>query len=451
MTVAAYSSLVVTDGTTTATLTDGTNYQLIDGGWSPTVAPLRASTLGGSGPYADVTEQITVNVRGSTGATCLANLAKLSQLLDQAERWARGEPVTAVLLTCQPQGSTQGAALSCVILGRAGETAVNPPATFNDLLMIFEIPNVQLSFKRRGLWLEAIETLEATGAVANPGIRTGTFASAAAVSSPAKAVLTFPSDADVTQYLILWANHASRIALIEAEGMAGYQYTSVADTTYIARGGNVLRYTPTDLLSTSAGWVALTTLTTCRRVAIWAAVRNNSATATWTIRARLTSGTSNPTYYSSGVLLDTASTTPRIMFLGIITMPTYPAYINVYVQASTITGPPTLDIDYFAVLDITDEMAGALTAGLSGSGASGTAITIDAQPLTYPGPTVKKTVSAGIAEMSYLGDAFLTVNGSYLATAYLATEDAYWCSRTTSTADTYTLTASRWKAHTVPE
>jgi hypothetical protein len=451
MPTAAYTTLTISDGTTTANLVDGTNYALVDGGWGPSVAPLRVSTLGGSGPYADVVEEITVDVLGSTGAVCLANLAKLSQLLDQAERWSRGEPVAAVLLACQPQGSTLAAALQCAILGRAGESGVNTPATFNDLLMCYEIADVHLSFRRRGLWLEAAEVLTATGAVTNPGIATATFASAATVASPAKAVLTFPSDGTVSPYMILWSNHASRIVFTEAEAMAGFQFTEETDTAKIARGGKVLRYTPTDLLSTSAGWVALTTLTTCRRMAIFAAVRNNSATATWNVRARLTSGTSNPTYYTPVTLIDASSTSPRIVFLGTITMPTYPSYINVYVQASTLTGPPTLDIDYFVALDITDEMAGAISTSLSGSGSIGTAITIDSRPLTHQSPTVTKTVSAGVAQMSYIGDGFLVVNGTYLSTAYLATENTYWCSYTTSTADTYTLTASRWKAHTAPE
>lgn len=448
---AAYTTITIADGTTTLTLTDGRNYALVDAGWAPNVASLRQSTIGGSGPYNDVEEQLTLNVLGETGVEVLFNLAELSRMLDQAERWSRGEPVSAVKLTYQPQGSVLTAALSCVILGRAGQMAVSTPASFNDLLMCYEIANVQLSFRRRGLWLEAVEALSATGAVTNPGVATATFASSAAVASPAKAIITFPSDASVTQYVLLWANHASRIAIVEAEGMAGYQFTEETDTAKIARGGKVLRYTPTDLLSTSAGWVALTTLTTCRRMAIFAAVRNNSGSATWNVRARLTSGTSNPTYYGPDVLIDASSTSPRIVFLGLITMPTYPSYINVYAQASTITGPPTLDIDYFVALDITDEMAGAISASLSGSGSSGTIITVDAQPLTSPAPKITKTVSAGVAEMSYLGDAFMAVNGTYLALAYLATDGTYWCSYTTATADTFTLTASRWKAHTTPE
>ena len=108
-----YSTLKITDGTTTADLTDQTNYQLVDGGWAPSVAPLRKSTLGGSGPYEDVIEEIVVNVHGTTAATCLANLAKLSQLLDQAERWSRGENISPVKLQCQPWGSSYLASAVC--------------------------------------------------------------------------------------------------------------------------------------------------------------------------------------------------------------------------------------------------------------------------------------------------------------------------------------------------
>jgi hypothetical protein len=100
---------------------------------------------------------------------------------------------------------------------------------------------------------------------------------------------------------------------------------------------------------------------------------------------------------------------------------------------------------------VTDGMAGALVASLSGSGAIGTAITIDPQPLTSQSPSVTKTVSAGIAEMAYLGDGFMAASGAYLSVTYLATEGTYWCVYTSSSADTYTLTAHRWKARTAPE
>ena len=207
---AAYTTITITDDTTTLTLTDGRNYALVDQGWAPGVAQLRISTLGGRGPYEDVVEQLTLNVLGETGVEALYNLGELSRMLDQAERWNRGELVAAVKLTYQPQGSVLTTALQCVILGRAGGSAVSNSATFNDLLMCYEISNVQLAFVRRGLWLEAEETLAATSAAANPGIRTGTFASVATIASPAKAVLTFPSDTDVNQYTVLWANNAAR-------------------------------------------------------------------------------------------------------------------------------------------------------------------------------------------------------------------------------------------------
>src|SRR3990170_3534484 len=100
--MATNTYLVITDGTTTVTIADGaggaTNYKFAYGTWAPAVAPLRRSQLGGRGPYGDVIEEMQLHITGSTVPNALANLATLAQLLDQAERWSRGENVSAVLI-----------------------------------------------------------------------------------------------------------------------------------------------------------------------------------------------------------------------------------------------------------------------------------------------------------------------------------------------------------------
>src|SRR4051812_30642710 len=103
MAVQPYLYLVLTDGTTTVTFSDGangsTNYPPQAGGWAPNVAALNQSLLGGRGPYTDVVEEITINVRGATAALCYSNLDALVRLLDQADRWwLRAENISPVLL-----------------------------------------------------------------------------------------------------------------------------------------------------------------------------------------------------------------------------------------------------------------------------------------------------------------------------------------------------------------
>ena len=54
--MATNTYLVITDGTTTATIADGSggsvsgNYRLVDESWAPAVAGLRRSPFGGVGP-----------------------------------------------------------------------------------------------------------------------------------------------------------------------------------------------------------------------------------------------------------------------------------------------------------------------------------------------------------------------------------------------------------------
>src|SRR5512139_3583418 len=120
--------LAVSDGTTTCTIADGaggaTSYRLKYGGWAPEVAPLRKSTLGGRGPYAEVIETLTLNIHGSSAADAYAKLQTLNTLLDQAERHARGEQVTAVVLKYSPDSATVSSSASPLqarIVGRAAE------------------------------------------------------------------------------------------------------------------------------------------------------------------------------------------------------------------------------------------------------------------------------------------------------------------------------------------
>src|SRR5437868_4467312 len=101
----------MTDGTDTVTFMDGlggvTNWPLIRGQWGPAIAGLRTSPLAGRGPYADVAEDLSCNIRNTTGALVYGNLDTLARLLDKAERWwLRNEPISPVVLKYAPQGST---------------------------------------------------------------------------------------------------------------------------------------------------------------------------------------------------------------------------------------------------------------------------------------------------------------------------------------------------------
>src|SRR5687768_3204848 len=186
---AAYTTMTLGDGATTADLVDGVNYQLLLRSYAPTLAGRRRMNMAGRKPYATVVESITLYIRGTDGASCLANAAKLAQLLDQAERFTAGDNVPPVLYTIQPQGSVLDDPLQSMVYGRPAGTpsGVNLPMTYNDKLFRFEIGPVTIQFVRDGLLIAPPEALITDASVSpNPTIREVTFASSHAIPSPVR-------------------------------------------------------------------------------------------------------------------------------------------------------------------------------------------------------------------------------------------------------------------------
>lgn len=244
------SSLVLTDGTTTATLTDGTNYALNLGGWAPEVADLRTNVLGGFGPYEDVTEMIEIDVTGATLSALLANVAKLRTLLTQARRWNDGEPgVTAVVLQITMTG---GSAYEATVLG--GELEL--PRSYGDKLVSLELERVRLTVVRRGAWLAAAESPASSSSTSVGNVFTITLGSTHNRLSPIRFVWTAPISArnQASGPLILCAS-ASDLAVVEMEAFTpgtGMATVTPASTT-VARGASAMRFTTPTPATTSGG------------------------------------------------------------------------------------------------------------------------------------------------------------------------------------------------------
>ena len=157
--------LRISDGTTTVSIADGaggaTSYPLAGRqAWTPNIGTLRRDELASRAPYGLAEEQLALNITGATASAAMANLGTLARLLDQAERWRRGQNVAAVLLQYVPQGSTihtTSVPLQCPIWGRAegDETNVGLSPEFNDVGLHFWIQDVQTRLRRGGQWLGA--------------------------------------------------------------------------------------------------------------------------------------------------------------------------------------------------------------------------------------------------------------------------------------------------------
>ena len=335
-----------------------TNYPPVRGRWAPAIAGIRTSPLGGRGPYADVEEDLSCNIRDSTAALCWSRLDTLARLLDKAERWwLRNEQISPVVLKYAPQGSTihsTASPMQAIVLGRVGSDELNGidlPSNANDAGMLFEIYGIKVACMRRGGWTGANESVTA-GTSGQATVIPITYASTHPVSSP---VSLHWLGFGTTTTPILRAGYsvigssANDIQVFEAETGTAANFTSVADAANTARGGSVLRYTP---VATTAALTGAYTITGSINgpVAIIAAVRNNSGTTTFQISANM---------YGLGVLsstppllIDTSTLNPRLVNLG--TVQTVSAIsLGLSVTASAASG--TLDIDYFILVNLRDE------------------------------------------------------------------------------------------------
>jgi hypothetical protein len=420
------------------------------------VAALRRSTLGGRGPYNDVVEQWDLNIRGADAVTAMSNVETLARLLDNAERfWRLGQNISPVRLRFAPQGSTLFSTANpaeCLVLGRApGDeiAGVSLPSRFNDVGMIFEVLQARLKFVRGGLWLNPTAETASSSAAANPTVQSATLTSTLTVSAPTKLAIAWsgtPTFVGAPSPIVLWASAANRIVIYEAEsGSLFTNVTSVADAANNARGGSVARYTP---INTSLNGVVGITLsgldTNTRRVAYYAAVRNNSATTTWLMQVVSTGAETDKR--TPIVPIDTSTTNPRIVFLGTLAYATTPTGIELDVQASAASG--TLDVDYIVALAVDDERSGALA--LTWADDQPTTYTIDPRPLTATVPQASGNGALGRL-FSYSGDAMIHTNGQVVAATILMTSGAKWrgSSGGGSVLNT-TLTATRNNAYLTP-
>lgn len=440
MAVQAFPYLVLTDGTDTVTFADGlggiTNYPPVRGQWAPAVAGLRDSLLGGRGPYADVAEDLSCNIRDTTAALCWSDLDKLARLLDKAQRWwKRNESsLNPVLLKYAPQGSTiasTASPLQALVLGRASSDELNGvvlPADVNDAGMLFEIYGVTVQCLRRGAWLGATETASSSSA-ANPSILTATLPSSTNTSSPIDIRLAgFGAQATpipLPAGFVLVSPTSAGLLIQEAEALTATGYTSVADAGNNARGGSVLRYTPTGTAIAASGSANLTSLSG-QVIGIYAAVRNNSAVATFQIDALIS--------YAGGqvrtptTLIDNSTTNPQVVYLGTVAFPTQAALLQFEIAASTTTGPPTLDIDYLVCIDLTDStLARAIALPVQSVPATGVitnlGISVEHQSLTAQNPRVvtKDGTGGTPGYLSYRGDATLLSRGNTISAVVLMT------------------------------
>ena len=154
-----YAILRLTDGQQTIDFLDETHYALQEGGWAPSIATRDRGLLGGRGFYVDVPETVTINVFGENNFGVA--LTNITAMLDQADAWAEGEDVDPVVLEVQIQNSLLDEPLRSIVISKDGDAPfLSTPSSFSDMLLVYEIEGMSISFMRRGMLLSPGEEEE---------------------------------------------------------------------------------------------------------------------------------------------------------------------------------------------------------------------------------------------------------------------------------------------------
>ena len=411
--------LKITNGTTDIDfLGTPATYRVSD--WTPAVAQQRRGELGGRGPYENVAETMVLSIKSSSPSAA-QKLSVLNDLMDQAARWARGEPIGEVRLYYQSTGS--GEAVYSTITGPVGdEPMVQLPSNFILSTQTTMIDGVVLRFRRMGLWLGSENTYDSGSASTMPVVKSVAVPDLNTIGYPVKLRLegvgAWTSNLYKSFICLSAADtsdvSATRIKLLGAVVFAGGAYTSVNDSSNKpSNGSTILRYTPstTDEVS-SDNWSASTIDADVRRWGVFINYRNNHATTSFKVRALVYSA--GVTGYTPYLTIPGGVSDPTYAFLGVASCGGPISGVQLMVTASA--GAGSIDFDTVTLVAMDSPRTSHVVAVASTykkSSLSGDDFIIDhrllsdIQPAVYFDETVDRPVP-------YRGDAVIHLTGVYV-------------------------------------
>lgn len=394
--MATNTYLVLTDGTTTVTIADGSggsvsgNYRLVDESWSPAVAGLRRSQLGGVGPYEDVAESMDIAVSGSSVAACFSYISTLTNLINQSEQWYRGDNVSPVLIKYSPRGGTVSSAtspLQAAIIGRAGDSLVTLPPTMDDGNSFKA--GVRLSFVRRGLWLHNENS--GSAAIANGAVATVPI-TATTILSPTNILVDNVDNGLAVVYGFAVANSASAIRVISPDTLTATRYTTIAST--YGTGGSVLQYAPNSTTETASGITATGIPANCTRIGAMLNIAGSPNGTSYSIRLQYFGDSSvvYPYAYTAPTVY-TSSNDAQWISLGQISIKQRPGGVRFQITASASGGSVLLDS--LVLFDLSDPGTYQFNTLYNSSTKIDATISNNHNPLAYVSSFVTSVGSAG--------------------------------------------------------
>lgn len=402
--------------------------------------------MAGRGPYEDVVEEMEIFIGG---ATPMAKLAEIRQLMDTADKANRGDKASTVWITYQPLNTSP--ALFALILGDA---EIILPGNYDLSNATQALDPVILRFRRRGLWTALALDTATSGAVAHPVAASITGLTATDADSLLNVTIGAMDEFGSWDHpwYILKSIAATDLVLLEAEDMGtGAPYTVVADTSADAVGGEVLRYTPAGTTTINSGVITGFSISdTAARWGVYINYRNNSTTTSYRMTVELC-GEETPE-----VVIPASPVTPslpRWIFAGFVGVPLAATEtLRIWLTASAASG--TVDFDSVVLLAMDDPSASQAIEIVAGRGKAAGAgnFRIDHNYRTSKPSQVYRNTTG--LDLSYTGDPIFILPASVSAVRFmvLATDGTQWVPCTNAgTPYSTTIAVSQDGGYLIPE
>lgn len=466
----AQAYLSITDGASTLVFHDGaagSSWYKAQDDWVPQVAQERQDFLAGHGPYENVGESIPIAVGGSNAAHMYANLYALKTVLARTNRVWYGSSEAGGASLARIQYSPANSVISSSgspFRAAMWDADVILSQGFNVSASGAWMLDARLVFTRTGEWLHNQDSASQSGS--NGRIVNVILSGSTNFYSPCDITISnsrflsnnFPG-------IVILTDGASKLAIIQAtdlQNVAGSPWASVADTTRLAIGGSVLRYTPTGTTEVSTNNPAASTggnLGTS--IAIFASMKNNGSQA-YAVRMFLQGYSSGLVQqynygYTPYINVDSNSSaksaSPNYQFLGVIGFnQTYSEYLISMSASASATGG-TLDVDQIVLVNVSDPGTNILT--LYGDSLF-TAINSAASMAHRREFARRPRITVGTnAHLGYQGMPLFYTQGASLAAALLktgadTTPDRWVSASSGSLTDVNTWTIARQTAYLIP-
>lgn len=368
----------------------GENFHFVS--WAPSVARRRDTMTGGYASYEDTVERIRFNVSGNTAQEIRGLLLEIMAMLEQADGWALGDDVDPVLIETQVQGSTEPHPLRAMVLGRAGQndSLLNLPMNFHDRLAIFEVEGAEIIFRRSGLWLgEEMKGVSTVGTT--PSIMTVNMGEELHSLAPTR--LAFKGFGGSTEligdgFVLLTgvpvhSTFGANFAVYGSGSMASSEFSAVDDSAKLAYDSYVMRI---DANSYQTGRITISGVNAnVSKLQIFVALRNNSSSTAWEIRALSTGYVTDVTGW---VKVGAEKQTPFIRHIGLLANQTG-THTNIELEVKTSESAGTLDIGHLVVFPLDPNARHLILEGRNYSDAAfARNLVIDPRPLTHNVPVV---------------------------------------------------------------